>query len=156
MKLNINLIYHSHIINNYLIIRIIIIIIIIIILLYIDFIWINELSIYYNDNISIIFIDHLKLNSLLRFMNKDIHQVLNLERIIDIDKKKVISFYFWIDKIMKENDVDEIEIIIIIISMRILINNLLKWYKDTRINVIIWSNWDNQLNRYIYWYIYNN
>ena len=68
----------------------------------------NKFSVYYNDNISIISIDHLKIDSLLKFMNKDIDQILDLERIFYIIEKKIMSFYFEINKIMKENNIDKI------------------------------------------------
>ena len=54
----------------------------------------------------------------------------SLIMILSINAGKNLIFIFFII-------FDDIKMIIIIILIRILINNLLKWYKDMRINAII-------------------
>ena len=71
---------------------------------------------------------------------KDINSLI---MILSINTEKKFIFIFFII-------FDDIKMIMIIISMRILINNLLKWYKDIEIDIIIWSNWRNRLNWYIH------
>ena len=85
-----------------------IIVIIVILLLQSEFIQMNELSVYYNGNILIVSFGHPEANSLLRFTNKNVSQVLHLERTLCIAEEKSMSFHFGIDEIMKGNDIGKI------------------------------------------------